>query len=115
VVKVKKKKILIKYFILNIFFLYSLILIYIFFFIILLIPFIIQWSIIIKIIVIIVDKKGNNLSEISPEILEDIAKLIVQRDYVKEVYCQGLDKFDDCTAFLVFIPAVNTASKQNNL
>jgi len=62
-----------------------------------------------------VDKKGNNLSEISPEILEDIAKVIVQRDYVKEVYCQGLDKFDDCTAFLVFIPAVNTASKQNNL
>jgi len=60
------------------------------------------------------DKKGN-LSEISPEILEDIAKVIVQRDYVKEVYCQGLDKFDDCTAYLVFIPAVNTSSKQNNL
>ncbi|ORX45956.1 protein serine/threonine phosphatase 2C [Piromyces finnis] len=62
-----------------------------------------------------VDKK-NNLSEISPEILEDIAKVIVQRDYVKEVYCQGLDKFDDCTAFLVFIPAVNaTSGKSNNL
>jgi hypothetical protein len=61
-----------------------------------------------------VDKK-NNLSEISPEILEDIAKVIVQRDYVKEVYCQGLDKFDDCTAFLVFIPAVNAGSKSNNL
>jgi len=61
-----------------------------------------------------VDKK-NNLSEISPEILEDIAKVIVQRDYVKEVYCQGLDKFDDCTAFLVFIPAVNAGVKSNNL
>ncbi|KAL6599456.1 protein serine/threonine phosphatase 2C [Neocallimastix californiae] len=62
-----------------------------------------------------VDKKNVNLSEISSEILEDIAKLIVQRDYVKEVYCQGLDKFDDCTAFLVFIPAVNNNAKQNNL
>jgi len=61
-----------------------------------------------------VDKK-NILSEISPEILEDIAKVIVQRDYVKEVYCQGLDKFDDCTAFLVFIPAVNAGNKSNNL
>lgn len=62
-----------------------------------------------------VDKKNNNLSEISPEILEDIAKVIVQRDYVKEVYCHGLDKFDDCTAFLVFIPAVNAGNKSNNL
>jgi len=62
------------------------------------------------------DKKSINLSsEISPEILEEIAKVIVQRDYVKEVYCQGLEKFDDCTAFLVFIPAVNAGSKQNNL
>jgi len=62
-----------------------------------------------------VDKKNINLSEISPEFLEDIAKIIVQRDYVKEVYCQGLDKFDDCTAFLVFIPAVNTNAKQSNI
>ncbi|KAG4102665.1 protein serine/threonine phosphatase 2C [Neocallimastix lanati (nom. inval.)] len=61
------------------------------------------------------DKKNTSLNEITPEILEDIAKIIVQRDYVKEVYCQGLDKFDDCTAFLVFIPAINTNLKQNNL
>jgi len=62
-----------------------------------------------------VDKKGNILSEISPEILEEIAKILVQRQNVRQVYCEGLDKFDDCTAFLVFIPAVNTVSKQNNL
>lgn len=61
------------------------------------------------------EKSSNfNTNSISSEILSDIAKVIVQRDYVKEVYCTGLDKFDDCTAFLVFIPAVSNNSKQSS-